>query len=682
MAHTKRKLVIFLADLTHTGMRIATENFPLNIGLLATYAMKRFGTDIEVRLFKYPEALHAALQHERCDVLGCSTYVWNNNLSEWACRTAKGLNPDVVTVRGGWNFPLLAEQQHAYMRKHRLTDVFCRNEGEVSFSSLIERLLSTAAWKETPIAGAVFLDQSGRCVRGEDLPRIKRLDDIPSPYTSGLMDAFFDGRLTPIIETARGCPFSCNYCNNSHAYYNQVRFFSVEYVEEEIRYIAERISRTEIRNLLIADTNFGMYERDTRIARTLAATQRTHLWPLGIGTSTAKNNLKRLVEITDILGNALTVSMSVQSMNPETLKAIHRENIDIGVYHKISSALAAKGGSQIAEVIVPLPEETFDSYMKGVRKLLDMGAQRLISYTLQLNHGTVYKDDDFRRQFGYKGQFRLIPYDFGTYGGQKVFDYEEVATSSASLSFDEYLRIRRLALVTELLFNNSIFQEAFRLLAEKGLDTWDFLMFVFERLDTATQSVREVVDSFIRETRDELKESEEALVSFYEDDTNYERLCLGEIGGNVLFRHKGLMLGTRVTDWVEYVFTCLSSGLLDARRMETDAGTLPEEIASLKVFATSRLEGLFSPGRDSQDIFLSSAYDIPAWLADASRSPLENFRTNGATVTYRFYYDEAQRYERDDLFRRYGKDNPGIARILARVPTLERLFRKVEHVPG
>mgnify|MGYP001470124762 CR=1 FL=1 len=37
------KLRIYLADLTHTGVGIATEAFPLNIGLIASYCLKEFG---------------------------------------------------------------------------------------------------------------------------------------------------------------------------------------------------------------------------------------------------------------------------------------------------------------------------------------------------------------------------------------------------------------------------------------------------------------------------------------------------------------------------------------------------------------------------------------------------------------------------------------------------------------
>ena len=39
---------IFLADLTHDTVGLATEVFPLNIGLVGAYALQRFGNQIDL----------------------------------------------------------------------------------------------------------------------------------------------------------------------------------------------------------------------------------------------------------------------------------------------------------------------------------------------------------------------------------------------------------------------------------------------------------------------------------------------------------------------------------------------------------------------------------------------------------------------------------------------------------
>jgi len=176
--------LIYLADLTHTGVKVATESFPLNIGLVASYAKKHLGESVEIRLFKYPERLFAALKARPPEILGCSNYVWNSNLSEWALRYAKGINPQVVTVQGGTNYPFDARGQEEFLRSRPSTDFHMYYEGEEAFLNLLRRYLevrSLQLMKQETIPGCQFLSpRNGALVSGPPVPRIKQLDSIPS----------------------------------------------------------------------------------------------------------------------------------------------------------------------------------------------------------------------------------------------------------------------------------------------------------------------------------------------------------------------------------------------------------------------------------------------------------------------------------------------------------------------
>ena len=50
-------LKIYLADLTYNTVSIANEAFPLNIGYVGAYCKERFGSRVELTLFKYIEDL-------------------------------------------------------------------------------------------------------------------------------------------------------------------------------------------------------------------------------------------------------------------------------------------------------------------------------------------------------------------------------------------------------------------------------------------------------------------------------------------------------------------------------------------------------------------------------------------------------------------------------------------------
>ncbi len=109
-----------------------------------------------------------------------------------------------------------------------------------------------------------LLEDPRERIRNGPWPRHKEVDEIPSPWLSGIMDEFFDGKLAPMIETNRGCPFSCTFCVQGTGWYTKVHYFSKDRLREEIQYIARKTSLPNMGTLRIADSNYGMYERDIR----------------------------------------------------------------------------------------------------------------------------------------------------------------------------------------------------------------------------------------------------------------------------------------------------------------------------------------------------------------------------------------------------------------------------------
>jgi hypothetical protein len=142
MPNPGQPLLVYLADLTHTGVHVATESFPLNIGLVAAFAKRHLGEAVEFRLFKYPDKLFAAVKDRPPDVLGCSNYVWNSNLTAWACEFTKARSPEVLTVLGGTNYPFDADGQREFLRLRRYADVHVFYEGEVAFLQLLQSYLA------------------------------------------------------------------------------------------------------------------------------------------------------------------------------------------------------------------------------------------------------------------------------------------------------------------------------------------------------------------------------------------------------------------------------------------------------------------------------------------------------------------------------------------------------------
>ncbi|HJN46040.1 MAG TPA: hypothetical protein QF572_17880 [Vicinamibacterales bacterium] len=670
--------LIYLADLTHTGLRVATEGIPLNIGLVAAYAKKVLGPAIEVRLFKYPEPLIDALKERPPQILGCSNYVWNSNLSQWMLGHAKSIDSQILTVQGGTNYPFLPHLQTEFLRSRRHTDFHTFYEAEIGFVSLVKRFLEstdTRRLREQPIPGVHFLSSTGDLVDGgQPELRLKALDEVPSPYLAGMLDHFFDGQLIPMMETTRGCPFTCNFCNAGDTYYNRVNVFSLDYVRDELNYIAPRIANSVVTTLWLADNNFGMLERDAEVSRLIRHVQERYGWPLSVTGFTGKNNKARILKTTEVLGKTFPVSMSVQSMNGGVLENIKRQNVSVETYRQVNQALQQQGRVTHAEVISCLPGESYESYVEGVRELIDGGTDRLLSYALLMNHGTDYKDSEYCARHGYETKWRLITLDFGRYDGQPVFDVEEVAVQTKDLPFEDYVRIRGLAFVIESLYNDAILVEIVKYLREHGVLPFEWLTAVSESRRAFPPDVREVFQSFDAETRAELFDSESDVAHFYGQPENYARLLQGEIGGNVLFKHKARLMTSCMSSWVEHAVD-VARHILRARG-SSNTTEVERQMAELGRYVKLKLRDAMKVTTTAAPIAERFEFDFLAWLRDPSGKALKEFYCHDG-IEYTFRFDDQQIVDRRNNLRRYGSDPDGLAKIIMRVSPLSRLFRNI-----
>ena len=77
------------------------------------------------------------------------------------------------------------------------------------------------------------------------------------------------------------------------------------------------------------------------------------------------------------------LTLSFQSMNPETLKVIERSNMKIQKFEEIIEKCDEKGIPNYTEIILGLPLETLDTWKKGINdKILNEDAiiESLISF--------------------------------------------------------------------------------------------------------------------------------------------------------------------------------------------------------------------------------------------------------------------------------------------------------------
>ena len=656
-----QRMKIYLSDLTHTGLGVATEAMPLNIGLLKSYINKLYPGEFEITLFKYPEKLESALKDEMPDIIGFSNYTWNSNLSYYFSEKVKSANPETLVVWGGTNYPFDSENQHKFLKSRPCVDLHVSYEGEITFAEIVKSFKNTRDIGELKLSKIVGCQsiKGGNLIDGGFRNRIKDLSLIPSPYLEGYMDEFFDGVLTPLVETARGCPFTCNFCNAGDKYFQKVNTFETEYAKKELEYIAKKAKLSNTGHITFCDNNFGMLSRDSELAQTLQNLFEIHGFPTSTTVWTGKNSKERVIEATRILGDKLNISMSVQAMDPEVLREIKRENIRIEDYKKIASELNSQGRPQHAEVIMPLPGESFESHISGLLSLVDTKVDRVFSHTLQLLHGTPYKDsEDYRKSNKFLVKYRLVPADFTIIDGNAIFDVEEVAVGTNKMSFNQYLEARFFALIVDLAFNTNTMKTFLKLLDVNNIPISKLIKLMVDKTKLNRFAFSDVLDSFRFDTINELWDSEKELVAYYSKQENLIKLSQGNLGVNVLFKHRVWMLSSFALEWVDFMSNCCQELLSENRDKYTK-----EMLSEITSFTKELIVDAFNPDLLEATKTKNFKFNIPKWYASKEINDFQEFL---GSFQIDFEINKNKRLVLKDAYKRYGSDLYGHIKLIQR----------------
>ena len=615
---------IYLADLGHNLLTKSSDVYPLGVANLATYATAylKAKTRLQIEIFREPEDLKAALDREMPDVLGLSNYAWNEELAASFASLSKQRSPKTLTVMGGPNWPLVDAVQAEFLRGLPQIDAYVDGptyEGERAFLNLLQRFADVGGRLEgvfeEPIAGISRVDRrTGEYLKGAKVERITDLDEIPSPYRLGWMDPFLATGYFPMMQIARGCPFSCAFCNSGVSSNSRIYAHTVQNVKDDLLYLAERI-KPEI-TLCFADDNFGMYARDEEIADYIGWLQDTYHWPKYIRTTTGKNNGERIIRVMRKARGALPMTAAVQSMNLQVLKNIKRDNIKLDTYRLIQGELDRQGMQSYGELILCLPGESKATFMQAVSDLLDAGAKRISAHQLMLLHGAELGNPDQRARFKFDTRFRVVARNIGDYGTGRIVEVEEMVVSTPDFSFQDYLDTRVFHLLLTIFFYEGNYEEAFALAAEHGVKPYDLVVRLQKMLPEAPAEFRKVIDDFLTESLEELHPTRQACLEWAQE--HFDALVDGSVGGNLLSKYS--MIGRFYATMASFDF--LERGLTTVLE---EAGAPQAPVAT--VMSYLRAVALYVPFGPavSRAVQWRTTYDVEAWTRDRFARPLTTY---------------------------------------------------------
>jgi radical SAM superfamily enzyme YgiQ (UPF0313 family) len=292
------------------------------------------------------------------DVIGASAYLWSFPTLLEVCRHAKRARPDRTIVFGGPSARPEVFELPQYGGGAEVVDAIVVGEGEACIQEI---LLAPDRSRDTllSIPGLAVHVRGGWRHTGER--DLGPPDVHPSPYQMGLMPS----GVTCQVESSRGCPLSCKFCEWGDTGVTP-RNFGFEYLVKELQ--ALRSLNNEGKGVWLIDPGLNLNSRGfdalRRAEAEVGALRELGDFRCEIYPSHLKD--EHLVFLERV--RARYAGIGLQSLDTEVLRNVDRpfsEERFNRVVHDVASVVP----DCTVEVILGLPGDSPDSFKRTLEKV-------------------------------------------------------------------------------------------------------------------------------------------------------------------------------------------------------------------------------------------------------------------------------------------------------------------------
>lgn len=304
-------------------------------------------------------------------IVGISVYVWNYKYLYQTAEQIKKKYPNCLIVAGGPQVAYKFEKD--FWQTHSYIDYVVPNQGEASFSELLDNYLTNSVEHTSGIAYfknntlvETEISHKQKTKKWESQWVLRYKDKLQQE-----VDTRISNGINPqiIYETTRGCPYRCTYCDWGGGTYAKTKKKDIEVIKQEL----EILSKMKVYDIHLGDANFGMYKLDVEIAEHVAELKNTYNYPKFFYYDPSKNNVKNNMQITRIFAeNNVSINgvLAFQDIDPEVLK--HTDRLNADPEEQIAEALKLHkelGVLYTLHLIFGLPGQTVESMRKSIKRL-------------------------------------------------------------------------------------------------------------------------------------------------------------------------------------------------------------------------------------------------------------------------------------------------------------------------
>lgn len=482
--------------------------FPYSLGKLQAYARK-FGRETDKFRFMLPifrrVTVEEALENLRgADLAVFSLYAWNFELSMAIAKALKAARPEVLIVCGGPHVPV---RERDFLLRHPWLDIAIHGEGEQTYADLLDHY-EGRDWENVP--GISFV-RNGEEIRTAPRERLADLADMPSPYLDGLFDELMaahpETEWLGLWETNRGCPFNCAYCDWGGATHARMYAFDRKQLEDEMVWFAKH----KVEFIFCCDSNYGLLKRDLELTRFVVATREKYGYPCALSVQNTKNATERSYAIQRMLHDAKLnkgVTMALQTVAPEALRNIGRENVSLKSFEELQRRFNRDGIETYTDLILALPGETYETFVRGVDQIIDNGQYNRIQFiNLSILPNATMGDPEYRKKHDMQVvRTKIINLHGAMATGNEVEETQDLVVGTSSMPRADWIRTRVYSWMMAFLFFDKILQIPMVLAHSRFAMLYRDIVNAFLAADPAAYPVVHSINEFFEREARQLQE--------------------------------------------------------------------------------------------------------------------------------------------------------------------------------